>query len=169
VDGGALAFNDEKTYLKALRMRDFGINRITFRDMLNEISINSDITDFGYNAVMNELNAYIGQKVMIATPNLINIQRQNALLWDQYCEGKGYLTLNKRPEILPNYWIYSFLTPNQEKDLLDLRNSGFYASKVHLRNDYYSCFKGSGKGLIGVDTFSRKQLSVPSGWWVKNL
>jgi perosamine synthetase len=169
VDGGALAFNDEETYLKALRMRDFGINRMTFRDDLGEISNVSDISHLGYNAIMNELNAFIGCKVMEQTPKLIEMQRLNAVYWNQYCISNNYQTLGARKEINPNYWIYSFLTPNQKQDLEQLRLDGFYASKVHIRNDYYSCFGEFDDTLRGVEDFAKKQLSVPSGWWVNNL
>src|SRR6185312_4650990 len=127
VDGGAIAFNDEGTYKKACRMRDFGINRATFRDSLGEISSTSDIDHLGYNAIMNELNAFIGSRVMEKTPLLIRAQRANARFWDQYCAANNYQTLAERGEINPNYWIYSFLTPNQTADLQRLRNEGYYA------------------------------------------
>jgi dTDP-4-amino-4,6-dideoxygalactose transaminase len=166
VDGGALAFNDEATYQKALRMRDFGINRSTFRDELNEISSSSDISHLGYNAIMNEINALVGNKVMEHTPDLIAKQRTNAAKWDVFCAEQGYQPLNSREEITPNYWIYSFLTPNQKQDLISIRESGYYASKVHIRNDYYSCFGEFDTNLPGVTTFAEQQLAVPSGWWV---
>lgn len=169
IDGGAIAFTDEKLYKKALQMRDFGINRTTFRDSLSEISETSDITNLGYNAIMNELNAFIGNIVMDHIPELIAKQRVNANKWDNYCAAQGYHPLSNRKEILPNYWIYSFLTTNQKKDMIRLRDSGYYASKVHIRNDYYSCFGKFDKKLIGVNTFAMQQLSVPSGWWVKSI
>jgi dTDP-4-amino-4,6-dideoxygalactose transaminase len=166
IDGGAIAFKDEAIYRKALRMRDFGIDRSTFRDSLAEISSASDISNLGYNAIMNELNAYVGRNVMEKTPSLIAKQRVNAGMWDSYCAEHGYHPLNSRKEILPNYWIYSFLTPNQTQDLTAIRESGYYASKVHIRNDYYSCFGKFDNSLKGVETFAKQQLSVPSGWWI---
>lgn len=169
IDGGALVFSDEALYRKALRMRDFGIDRSSFRDELSEISPNSDISILGYNAIMNEVNALVGCRVMENTPNLLNIQRENAIIWDEYCDINHYSPLNRRKEILPNYWIYSFLTPNQSANLISLREKGFYASKVHLRNDYYSCFGKLDQTLKGVNQFESQQLSVPSGWWVDSI
>lgn len=167
IDGGAIAFKDESLYKKALRMRDFGIDRSSFRDSLAEISSTSDITHLGYNAIMNELNAFVGIKVMEQTPTLIAKQRINAGIWDNFCVEHGYNPLNSRKEIVPNYWIYTFLTPNQAQDLITIRETGYYASKVHIRTDYYSCFGNFDDSLKGVETFARQQLSVPSGWWVK--
>lgn len=167
IDGGAIAFNNKELYTRALRMRDFGINRSTFRDDLGEISAQSDISSLGYNAIMNELNALIGCKVMDQTPLLIDKQRANAAYWDEYCSTYGYQKLSERKEILPNFWIYSFLVNDQMAELIRLRNNGFYASKVHIRNDHYSCFGAFDDTLKGVVEFSNKQMSAPSGWWVK--
>lgn len=166
IDGGAIAFADEATYQKALRIRDFGITRQTFRDELGELSPTSDILSLGYNAIMNEMNAFMGAKVMDETHALIQKQRNNAKCWDEVCPKNGWNAIGKRTEIIPNYWIYSFLTSHQISDLKAIRNLGFYASKVHLRNDHYSCFGTLDNSLIGVNQFEKQQLSVPSGWWV---
>ncbi len=166
IDGGAIAFKDEAMYQKALRMRDFGIDRSSFRDSLGEISQTSDITNLGYNAIMNELNAFVGTKVMEQTPSLIERQRTNARYWNFYCDQNKHHRLNNRKEIEPNYWIYTFLSSNQMPELEALRQQGFMASKVHIRNDHYSCFGKFDERLKGVAEFAQMQLSVPSGWWV---
>ena len=165
IDGGAIAFSNESLFKRALRMRDFGITRDTFRDDLGELSIHSDITSLGYNAIMNEVSGYIGRKVMEATPDLISRQRINGQKWDLYFQEHAGVPLVKRKEILPNYWIYSYLSENRDNDLKAFRNKGFYASKVHIRNDYYSCFGDFDPSLKGVSEFAEKQISLPSGWW----
>lgn len=166
IDGGALAFSDEALFKKALRMRDFGINRATFRDEFGEISPQSNIEFLGYNAIMNEVNAFIGCKVLEQTPALIGLQREHAAYWDTYCNSKAFETLNRPEETKPNYWIYSFFSPTQMDTLQQIRSEGYYASKVHIRNDYYSCFGAFHDELKGVEIFEKTQLSVPSGWWV---
>lgn len=167
IDGGGLSFKDEAMYQRALLMRDFGITRSGFRDSFNELSITSDITEIGYNAIMNEMSAYIGTKVMEKTPELIQSQRENALIWDKVMEARGISETLIRKETLPNYWIYSFLTNRQHEDMLFFREKGFYASKVHVRNDHYSCFGKFDASLLGVTEFAKTQLSIPSGWWIK--
>lgn len=164
IDGGALAFSDEQTYQSALRMRDFGINRSNFRDSLGEISSKSDIISIGYNAIMNELNAYIGFKNMQKTPELIAKQCVNAsFLNNQLIEAD--FPLQAQPNTKPNYWVYSLFSLNQQEAITKYRNLGLYASKVHLRNDYYSCFGKFNDTLLGAKEFAGKQLSIPSGWW----
>jgi perosamine synthetase len=169
IDGGAISFADEKQYKKALLMRDFGINRETFRDSIGEISNKSDIKLIGYNAIMNEISGLVGANVINKTAELIKKQRSNAKIWDKYFENNKSVVTLGRAETQPNYWIYSFLTDFQEKQLISFREMGYYASKVHLRNDYYSCFGKFDYTLTGVEEFSKKQLSLPSGWWIDNL
>jgi perosamine synthetase len=165
IDGGAIAFSNEADYHRALKMRDFGIDRKTFRNEINEISSFSDIDSMGYNAIMNEVNAFIGQLIMEDVPELLEKQKQNALMWDEVCHNEGYQPLSLKSGNEPNYWVYSFLTDRVKEDLVKYRSEGYYASQVHLRNDYYSCFGKFDSSLKGVRTFEEKQLSVPSGWW----
>jgi dTDP-4-amino-4,6-dideoxygalactose transaminase len=47
-----------------------------------------------------------------------------------------------------------------------LIEQGIQASKVHLRNDLYTCFGVNDTALPGVDQFSSRCLSIPCGWWV---
>lgn len=166
IDGGAIAFKSKELYDKAIKMRDFGITRSTFRDNLGEINAASNIAGMGYNAIMNELNSFIGIQVMQHVPALIQKQRENALIWNKYFQDKKVEMLNFRSEISPNYWIYSYLSPNQAADMAYFRKNELYASKVHLRNDHYSCFGLFDNGLMGVEHFAAHQLSVPCGWWV---
>lgn len=167
LEGGALAFKDENLFKKALRIRDMGIDRRSFRDEMHEISPNSDIPMFGYNAIMNEVNAYIGAKNIDKTIDLLQKQYTNSLIWDKYCDDQNLERLNNRPDIKPNYWVYSFKSKNQKESIKLLRSEGYYASKVHLRNDYYSCFGSFDSNLSGVDSFSNEIINVPCGWWVK--
>jgi len=165
IDGGAIAFKSKELFDKAIKMRDFGITRSTFRDSFGEISSESDISAVGYNALMNEMNAFVGSQIMDDVPHLIEQQRENAFTWDRFFE-KDIQKLNYRSEILPNYWIYSYLADDQISEMELFRKQGIYASKVHLRNDYYSCFGQFDDSLKGVNYFAQHQLSVPSGWWV---
>lgn len=166
IDGGAIVFSNREMFEKAKRLRDYGIDRSSFRDKLGELSPKSDIPISGYNAIMNEVNAYIGLNIVRHTSNLINRQRKNANQWNMFCDEKGFTRLNMRKKITPNYWIYSYLSNNQLQDIYSFREKGYYASKVHLRNDYYSVFRYSNNNLSGVNEFQKKQVSIPCGWWV---
>lgn len=166
IEGGAISFSSESSYLKALKLRDYGIDRDTFRTATGEISHKSDIALAGYNAKMNELSGYIGCKVMHDVPELLEKQRQNSILWQKRLGTKEVGLSSNRSECLPNYWVFSYLADNPHATLQELGKSGFNASQMHIRNDIYSCFGTNSKFLKGVEEFSTRQLSVPAGWWL---
>lgn len=167
IDGGGLAFKDAKLLEKARLMRDFGIDRSIFRDDLGEISKQCDISIPGEGNAMNNVSGYVGSKQMDYIEDLISKQRDNAKLWAIYFENnKDIKLLNHRDEIKPSYWVYTILAPNRDKLLNDFRQKGYYASKMHLRNDLYSVFNSKADNFAGVIEFSNKQLNLPSGWWL---
>jgi len=167
IDGGAIVFNNEVLYEKALLVRDFGIQRSVFRDKNKEISPKCDISLLGYGATMSEINSYIGCMQMDEIEKLLSVQRENALKWNTWLEtnNKTVYRLNNRKEVLPNYWVYGFLSENKMEDMLWFREKGYYASGVHLNNNNYSLF-GNKEYLGGVEEFNSKILAIPCGWWI---
>ena len=115
----------------------------------------------GYGGTMSEVNSYIGCVQMNDIDVLLEKQKQNAIKWD---ERLDYCKLNNRKEIEPNYWVYGILSENKISDMLNFRGKGFYASGVHLPNNYYSVF-GSQEELPGVQEFYHRFMALPSGWW----
>ena len=163
IDGGAIAFKDKNLYDAALLARDFGIDRSIFRDQFGEISPDCDISTLGYGGTMSEVNSYIGCAQMNDIDVLLKKQKQNAIKWD---ERLDYFKLNNRKEIEPNYWVYGILSENKISGMLNFRGKGFYASGVHLPNNYYSVF-GSQEELPGVQEFYHRFMALPSGWWLE--
>lgn len=171
IDGGAIVFKDKSLYERSLLVRDSGIDRKYFRDNIGEINLNYDISVPGFGATMSEVNSYIGLQQMNDIENLLSKQRVNAEKWNKWLSSKNfeYKPLNKRKEIIPNYWVYGILSENKIDAIRKLRSMGFYASGVHVPNNYYSIF-GKQDKLTGVDEFYSKFVAVPSGWWLpKNL
>ena len=167
IDGGGLAFNNKSLFDKALLMRDYGINRSNFRDDLGEISADCDISMPGDGCSMNNVSGFIGSTQMDYISELYSKQRNNASKWQEYFNNKEVISLDKRKEINPSFWSYTILTENRDQLLKDFRAKGYYASKMHLRNDLYSVFNSSAYDFTGVNEFSDKQLNLPCGWWVK--
>ena len=169
IDGGGLAFNDKTLYKKALIMRDLGVERSTFRDEQGEISEKSDISITGDSATMNNFSGFVGSLQIDFLDELYNQQRENANKWREVLEGDHRVKfLKQRQEVLPSYWIFTILSNKRDDILNEFRSKGFYASKMHLRNDLYSVFQGSSRHLKGVNEFSNKQLALPCGWWINS-
>jgi len=166
IEGGAVIFKDKTLYEKSLLVRDSGIDRKYFRDKLGEINPDCDIIVPGYGATMSEVNSYIGLQQMNDIERLIEKQRENALGWTEWIHDNfpQYLLLNKGKENTPNFWIYGILADNKIEGINKFRDLGYYASGVHLPNNYYSIF-GKQDPLPGVNEFYSKFIAIPSGWW----
>lgn len=162
IEGGAIVFKNKNHYEKAILARDFGIRREIFRDKNGEISKSCDISTPGFAGMMSDVNSYIGCLQMKDISRLLEVQKNNAKLWDLEL---NFFKLNNRPEIEPNYWVYGILSDNKENDMLSFRRQGYYASGVHLSNANYSVF-GVQKKLKGVEDFNNRFIAIPSGWWL---
>ena len=166
LDGGGLAFNCSDLFKKALLLRDLGIDRSKFRDKLGEISKDLDISTIGDSSAMNNVSGFIGASQMDYLNDLYSKQRENAKQWERYFENEPEVKiLNRRNNTNPSYWCFTILSNQRDALLNDFRDKGFYASKLHLRNDLYSVFGSSAMNYKGVNEFSKRQLNIPCGWW----
>ena len=166
IDGGAVIFKDSDQYRRALQVRDFGIARSAFRDSLGEINPHCDIARIGFGATINEIFSYIGFVQMKEITRLLDIQRQNAAMWQQLlATHPSVAALPAAAQTQPSYWVFGVLSDDKRETIKRFRELGLYASGVHLPNYYYSVF-GERSRLKGVEEFYSRFLAVPSGWWV---
>ncbi len=165
IDGGIIIFKNKEAYLKALRIRDCGIDRGAFRDELGEINPSCDISEIGYSATMSNVNAYIGLKQMPRLNELLSAQRENARRWDAVLKEYSNVFAVSRENTLPNYWVYGLRAVNKRDCIKAFRERGYYASGVHINNNIYSVF-GDKVELPGVSDFHSHFLAIPCGWWM---
>jgi len=167
IDGGGIALKNEKLFQRALLMRDLGVDRSNFRDPLGEINQECNIITTGDSAALNNVSGYVGASQIKYLDELYRKQRVNATKWEEYFKNiNNVKLLNNRKNTKPSYWAFNILSDNRDELLKEFRAKGFYASKMHLRNDLYSVFKSSAKEFNGVNEFANKQLNLPCGWWV---
>jgi len=168
IDGGAIVFKDKVLYEKALLIRDYGIDRSFFRDIEGEINPECDIKLEGFGGLMSELNSYIGLKQMEDIENLLRIQKKNAAVWDEkFTNQSTIVPLVNTQDTSPNYWVYGTMCQNKREAIKDFKESGFYATGVHINNNIYSVFNNK-NFLIGVKEFMNHFVAIPSGWWFDN-
>lgn len=167
IDGGAIVFKDQKIFERSLQVRDSGIDRIYFRDDIGEINPSYDITVPGFGATMSEVNSYIGIQQMKDIDLLLLRQRKNANEWNIKIRNEfpTYEIFNQREEDYPNFWVYGVLADNKVEAIKTFREAGYYASGVHLPNNFYSVF-GPKIELPGVTDFYSRFLALPCGWWI---
>jgi perosamine synthetase len=168
IDGGALSFKDSEHYEKAKLVRDYGVDRPSFRNPTGEIDSSFDIALPGFGATLNEVSSYIGCLQMENLENLLRMQRDNAKRWRKKLASSDqiYSPLGNASISNPNYWVFGMLVPDKKRLLDQYRKKGFYASSVHLNNNHYSVF-GDSVELSAVDEFYSKFLALPSGWWIE--
>ncbi len=166
IEGGAITCAREGDYEKIRWLKRYGIHQPSFRGDDGEINPKSDIPVAGWNSYMNHVAATIGVAQMEHLPSIVARHQENGRYYDERLSTVPGITILKRPpNSLSAYWVYTFLAEKRNLLLKELRRQGVQASRVHLRNDLYSCF-GAGETLPGVDYFSSHCLSIPSGWWV---
>lgn len=167
IEGGALVFEDEGLYNKAVVIRDLGINRSIFRDVNGEISADCDISIPSVNATPSDVNGYIGCCQMEVIDELLEKQTTNAKKWEQKLfDMPSLIDFIFRKNTTPNYWVCGLLSSCKEADMKMFKEHGYACSSVHLPNTYYSVFGNQGY-LSGVQEFYSKFIAIPSGWWME--
>jgi perosamine synthetase len=168
IEGGAIVFKNKALYDKAVLIRDYGIDRSQFRKADGEINPDYDIQLEGYGGLMSEVNSFIGTKQMQNIHNLLSIQKNNALIWDD--KLTNIYTINSvkvTPNSIPNYWVYGTLCDKKIEAIKMFKESGFYSTGVHINNNVYSVFNNK-ISLKGVNKFINHFVAIPSGWWYIN-
>lgn len=168
IDGGAIVFKNDLLFEKAKMVRDYGIDRKTFRNELNEINKSCDIKLEGYGALMSEINSLIGLRQMDEVEGLIQKQRSNALAWNSFIDDmSGVEKIGLVKNTTPNFWVYGILAKNKIETIKTFRTNGYYATGVHINNNIYSVFNNKAS-LKGVNDFMNHFVALPCGWWLDN-
>ena len=166
IEGGAIVFEDEELYKKAIIIRDLGIDRSIFRDANGEISKDCDIAIPSVNATPSDVNSYIGCCQMEHIDDLLQKQAVNARKWDdRLFDMPSLIDFIRREGTDPNYWVCGILSSKKEADIKMFKEHGYACSAVHLPNTYYSVF-GKQEMLLGVAEFYKKFIALPCGWWM---
>jgi perosamine synthetase len=166
--GGALFVNNVNLQHSISLCTDYGIDRSIFREPNGEINRQCDIKTVALGNKQNEVNAMFGLYHLPRFDTILQKYKTNAKYWGEVIENLdiGLQEVEIIQSSSPNYWVYGILALDVDEAIQWFRERGFYASRIHLRNDQYSIFKDSKRHLPGVDTFSSSFLAVPSGWWV---
>jgi perosamine synthetase len=166
-EGAAIACRDGDQDALARSYRRYGIPDRGFRDDLGEISPACDITVTGMHNYMNRMAGALGVLQMDSLPRILTRYRSNGQFFDdQLADVPGIRLLSRDHQRIPSFWVYCFTCERRDDLLRVLREAEIYASRVHIRNDRYTCFGTGAADLPRVDEFERTQLCIPTGWWV---
>lgn len=160
VDGGALAFKDEKHVTAAKKFRWFGMLKGVPRTEV-------DIDSVGYKYNMNNVSATIGLKQLDYIDRIVERHVENGRYYDSELSnmtGVDFAVCDASAQ--SSYWLYTLLTDNSADLESALVSAGISASKLHRPNNLHSIFKSSHVILPGLSQFYKRLLHIPCGWWV---
>ncbi len=162
VDGGLLTFTDSSQLEAAKKFRWFGMLKGVPRTEI-------DITSVGYKYNMNNVNATIGLVQLQSISEILDRHAENGKYYDaQFDSVSGIDFARCDAGAEPSYWIYTLLCDDSASVEKALNAAGIAASKLHRPNSLHSIFAGSRRDLPGLDTFYKRLLHIPCGWWVSD-
>lgn len=162
VDGGLLCLKNEAEFLRAKKLRWFGLDKKVPR-------LESDIKEAGYKYHMNNINATIGLVQLECLKENVLRYIENGKYYDEQLKNTPGLTLlpyNNDTE--PSYWLYTIKVDRRDAFIRRLADNGVIASPLHLRNDRHSVFKAKKGKTPNLDAFYETFVHIPCGWWVSD-
>lgn len=160
VDGGMLAVRDVAALPEARRLRWFGLTKGVPRTEV-------DITTAGFKYNMNNVAATIGMHQLDGIDMLLSRHVANGRFFDAHLSGiPGITPATVAPGAEPSYWIYTLLADDSDAVQRVLAEVGVMASKLHRPNHLHSVFRHYYHPMPGLDTFYRRLVHIPCGWWV---
>jgi perosamine synthetase len=178
-DGGALVVKNSNNFKLARKLKWFGYDRDEAKDEKGEWkgqrwSADIEIGEVGFKFNMNNVSAAIGISQMKYIDEILAQHRKNASIYHKFFANSGIIkNLDVPKEADSSYWVYTCLvqTNSQVRDELleNLNHEGIGAGLVHLPNDIYSAFKEFKVELPETRKFESMQISLPCGWWLKEV
>jgi perosamine synthetase len=161
IDGGILTMRNPDNLPQARRLRWFGMPKGVPRTEV-------DITTPGFKYNMTNVAAVIGQHQLKNIKKLLQCHIANGIYFDSHL-GKiqGLTPASIPPKSEPTYWLYTLLADNADDVIKCLDAIQVSASKLHRPNHLHSIFAPYRRPLPGLETFYRKLVHLPCGWWVK--
>lgn len=162
-DGGALVCPDQDSYKKAKLLRWYGIDR----DNSSGFRCAQQIQDWGYKFHMNDIAAAIGLGNLEGLGGSITRHIRNATYFSTELKRVHGLTLLEQElDTSSVYWIYTIKAEDRDNLQRKLQEHGIQSSRVHERNDIYTCLSNITTHLPGTDELHRQMLAIPCGFWL---
>jgi len=165
IDGGALVTRSRWDYKRGKLLRWFGMDRESGKV---DFRCEGDVKEHGYKYHMNDVNASIGLEQLKFTAILLKKQREHAQAYNEAFADLNHIRpVTNHPKAKPSYWLYTLLTDHRDRFMAHMKEQGITTSRVHARNDKWTCFKDYQVDLLpGVDEFDRRHVCIPVGWWL---
>jgi dTDP-4-amino-4,6-dideoxygalactose transaminase len=158
-DGGMLVVRDVDQYVRAKKLRWFGIDRevkkrADWKCLVNH-QMSMEIEEAGYKFHMNDIAAAMGI-VGLSYSNGILAYRQR--ICSAYVKGlPDWIT----PVYGGSCWLFGILVGNRDEVMDKLRDNGVECDLIQLRNDIFKAFGGHRQDLPNMNDLEGKYLYLP--------
>ena len=151
---------------RARKLRWFGLDRA--KSFAGECRWDQDIAEYGGKFHMNDIAATIGIEQLRHVRGNIECHRAHAAAYDRLLTSSPHVRpLQQEADRRSNHWLYTLRVRNRAHFINYMNDAGIEVSRVHIRNDHYSMFRDSQRGLLpGVTEFDTEQVNIPCGWWL---
>jgi perosamine synthetase len=166
VEAGALVCSTQEEAARARRLRRFGVDPTTFRDVRGEIDPAADVPEIGMPASLSNVNACLARHSLESLDQRIAASRANASALCQAASDTPLRPITWSAHSQPAFWTFLVRSQQRDDELARFKSLGIAASGLHQRNDRYSGFAGSRRALPGTDELERQLFALPVGWWV---
>lgn len=160
-DGGVLCCKSKDDYLRAKKLRWFGIDRTHSKpSLLGERQY--DIRELGFKYHMNDLAAALGLANLGDFRIILKRRRSIAKRYRSTLKNvSGLKLLDYKDDRESAYWLFTVLVDNRVNFIKKLKSKGIPTSVVHLRIDRNSVFGGIVQNLPNQEEFDQNQISIP--------
>ncbi len=162
IDGGLLCLKNEEEFVRARKMRWFGLDKKIAR-------MDNDITEAGYKYHMNNINATVGLVQLQYLEDNVLKYIDNGVFFDHTLQNvQGVILLPYYKNTEPSYWLYTMKVERRADFMRMMEENGIVASPLHLRNDRHSVFNAPSGSTPNLDQFYEDFVHIPCGWWLSN-
>ena len=159
-DGGMLVCRNKDEADRAKRLRWFGIDRKTKREMgwqsWKDGKLVFDITEVGYKYQMNDIAAALALCAWPYIDRWLKRRQEIQQVYRHQLKGVRFF-----PDFGGSYWTFPLMVDRREEFMAALDARGSESSLVQIRNDLYSIFGGKRLDLPNMNAIESQYVYLP--------
>jgi len=165
IDGGMLVCGRKEDYLRAKRLRWYGIDRelrVKFDTLepFKQREMTFDIDEVGYKYNMSNVQAAMGIAGLGDLPRILKWRRYVSDYYFKRLKHIKEITFLEKDEKRAD-WLFTILAEKREELQQYAKDRGVETNVVQVRNDIYKLFGGKRLELPNINEIEHKRLSIP--------
>jgi perosamine synthetase len=157
-DGGMLVLNNEKDYVRAKKLRWFGIDRDLKAknnwQAWERRQMTFDIEEAGYKFQPTDVDACLGLVGLRHADEVVKYRQELVSEYRKHLPGINIVAGG-------SCWLMGIMVENRDEVAAHLKKFGIETNLAHLRNDIFKVFGGKRLPLHNMNEFEDKYLYLP--------